>query len=133
MRAFTFIMLFFTAICARSQQSGVTEGSIEIIASPTLERLMLQKKEMFLADSVLPGFRIQVFSNSERKLVFQEEEKLRLNYPDIPVYMKYDSPNFKLRVGDFTGKLDAQHWFNKLMPEYPNLFLVPDKVNPAIP
>lgn len=107
------------------------EGKVLVIADPRIDRLTRLKTEEFLNDSTTSGFRIQIYVAPKRELWVQEEAKFKATHPDIPTYFDYSPPNYKLRVGDFRTRLEAQHLFFKLYEEYPNLFLVPDKVNPV--
>lgn len=125
-------LILFLICCipglAAAQQAD--SGKVEVKADARIDKLIQRRAEFFQIDSTESGFRIQIYSTTDRKQIKLEEEKFRLNYPDLPIYLKYDSPNFKLRVGDFKSKLEAQHWFNNLQSDYPTLFLVPDKVYP---
>ncbi len=121
-------LLFCLPLALFAQTSDSTGVTVE--ADPRIDKLIEKRKEAFRIDSTESGYRIQIYSTTDRKQILLEEEKFKMNYPELALYMKYDSPNFKLRVGDFKSKLDAQYWFNKLQAEYPTLFLVPDKVNP---
>ncbi len=105
-------------------------GKVVIDADPAVNRILNRRKDFFRLDSTAAGYRIQVFASTDRNEAMLELENFQLKYPEIPIYLKYDSPNFKLRVGDFSSKIEAQYWFARLSEEYPRLFLVPDRVNP---
>lgn len=107
-----------------------TPGILKVESDPKLDLMIAQRKDLFKADSSSHGFRIQILTKSNRKEAMLEFENFQLNYPELPIYLKYDSPNFKLRVGDFEDKIEAYYWFTRLQESYPLLFVVPDKVNP---
>ena len=131
MRSMFFLLLIaLFSMPAMAQNYVPDSGEVKVVADPRIEKLLDRRKELFLADSARVGYRIQILSATDRKQAMMELENFQLKYPEIPVYIKYDSPNFKLRVGDFSDKIEAQYWFARLQGEYPNLFLVPDKVNP---
>jgi len=106
------------------------EGKIVIIADPQLNNAINRRVDLFLADSTTQGYRVQIMAKNDRKEALLEFENFQLKYPEVPIYLKYDSPNFKLRVGDFPSKVEAHYWFAKLQAEFPLLFIVPDKINP---
>ncbi len=54
------------------------------------------------------GYRIQVLNTNNRELAYQTRGKLLRSFPDVNVYMAYQAPNYKLRVGDFVKKEDAE-------------------------
>lgn len=123
-------LLFTGALFAQHQDT--LQGTVSVIADPRIDKILEQRLEMFLIDSTTQGYRLQILAITDHKEATMEMENFQLKYPEIPIYIKYNSPNFKLRVGDFSSKVEAHYWFAKLRAEYPNLFLVPDKVNPSI-
>lgn len=127
---FFLLLGVFLSPAVFGQVNHTDSGQVKVLADPRIEKMLDRRKDQFLADSSTTGYRIQIYSHTDRKLAMMELENFQLKYPEIPVYVKYDSPNFKLRVGDFSDKIEAQYWFARLQAEYPNLFLVPDKVNP---
>lgn len=128
----TFFFFLWMSLCSVSfaQDSSDRDTGIRVEADPRIEKILQRKKDLFQLDSTNIGYRIQIFASTDRKEAMLELENFQLKYPEVSIYMKYDSPNFKLRVGDFSGKVEAQYWFARLQEEFPNLFLVPDKVNP---
>ncbi|MFP4041249.1 MAG: SPOR domain-containing protein, partial [Bacteroidales bacterium] len=50
-------------------------------------------------------------------------------FPDIPIYREYDSPYFKIYVGDFRTKIEAIKSLKKIQKHFPSAFVVPDTIN----
>lgn len=71
----------------------------------------------------IQGFRAQVFSgNSQRKSkdeAFRKEKEIKELFPDIPTYVTYNAPFWKLRVGDFRTHEEAYHLQRRLMDAFP--------------
>ena len=130
MKRYSLWLSFFFLSLAVSAQREPEEGNVQILADPRIEKLTRLKKEEFLKDSTSRGFRIQIYVAPKREQWQAAETAFKAMHPDVPTYFDYSAPNYKLRVGDFESRLDAQHLFFKLYEEYPNLFLVPDDVNP---
>jgi hypothetical protein len=125
-------MLLFSGGSLVAQSQDTLAGKVSVVADPRIEKILDARVVYFNLDSTSQGYRIQILTSTDRREAMMEMENFEYKYPDIPIYLKFDSPNFKLRVGDFSGKIDAHYWFATLQPEYPNLFLVPDKVNPKV-
>lgn len=82
------------------------------------------------------GYRIQLFSGSGNS-ARQEANELRAEfltlYPDVPAYLIYQSPNFKVRVGDLRSELEAVRLQRELSYQYPGCFVVKDLIKfPAL-
>jgi len=77
------------------------------------------------------GFRVEIYFNSGMDA---KEEALSVktqfldSFPDIPVYVSYQSPDFIIRVGDCRVKGDALRLRHLISLEYPNSFIVPDLI-----
>ena len=58
----------------------------------------------------IEGYRIQLLEASgvnSRNSVEQAHQEFRASFPDIPSYVSYAEPYFRLRVGNFETKLEA--------------------------
>ncbi len=79
----------------------------------------------------IDGYRIQVFFNSGRDA---REEAIRIkadflsDFPDIPVYIVYHSPFYKVRIGDFRNKYEALGVFREIRRKYPDAYIVKDVI-----
>lgn len=72
----------------------------------------------------LQGFRAQVFSgNNQRQSkdeAFRKEEEVKELFPDIPTYVTYNAPFWRLRVGDFRTHEEAYHLMRDLKSAFPD-------------
>ncbi len=80
----------------------------------------------------IQGYRIQIFrasGNRSKLLTEQEKAKFDAKHPNIRSYISYDEPYYRLRVGDFRSRLDAQRFLNKISSEYIYSIIVVDRIN----
>lgn len=72
-----------------------------------------------------PGFRLQVFSSNEQRTAKDDalvvERKLRSSFPGVGVYRVYNSPFWKVRVGDFRSMDEARTFRTNLLKLLPEL------------
>ncbi len=81
----------------------------------------------------VPGFRIQVINTTDRNAAIQAKTKVYQLYPELKAYLLYQSPYFRLRVGNFLNRKDAETYQKQLSREFKqNMFIVNDtiEVNP---
>jgi hypothetical protein len=76
------------------------------------------------------GFRVQIFFGSGRQAAYDAQAKFVNDYPEIPTYISYIEPNFKVQVGDFRTKLEAQKLESELNGMFTSLFIISTKINP---
>lgn len=82
------------------------------------------------------GFRAQVFSgNDQRKSkdeAAQKEKLIKELFPDVPTYVIYTAPFWRLRVGDFSSREEALQMQRQLMGAFPTfakeMYIVKDEV-----
>ena len=71
----------------------------------------------------IQGYRTQVFSgNNQRKSkdeAFRKEKEIKELFPDVPTYVTYNAPFWRLRVGDFRSHEEAYHMQRLLMDAFP--------------
>lgn len=49
------------------------------------------------------------------------------DFPELPSKIDFDSPTYRVRVGRFTSKLDAERKFNEVRVKYPDAMLLKPK------
>ena len=76
----------------------------------------------------ISGFRIQIFSGSSYDHPIEElqlfKEDFEKDFPDIPAYLNYFDPDFKIRVGNFRNRLDCIPTLKKIRRKYPSCYAV---------
>lgn len=81
----------------------------------------------------LSGWRIQIFFDSGANSKKKASEALRQfneKYPDTDAYLSFKEPYYRVRVGDFRSRLEAEGFLRKVQAEYPNAFATNDYINP---
>jgi len=77
----------------------------------------------------VPGFRIQVMNSPDRAKVFAAKARVFEQFPDWKPYLLYQSPNYKLRVGNFKTQEEAQDAMKQLSKLFPSgLYVIPDVI-----
>lgn len=75
------------------------------------------------------GYRVQLFSgNSRWEAVKVKSDFLKKYKEETPPHLVYQSPNFKIRVGDYRDRLEAQKFLEIYKAEYPSAFIVKDEI-----
>ena len=98
--------------------------------------LQSQQKKKNLKSAGTPGWRVRVFrenSRNARQRSLELVEQLKISFPNIAVYWNYESPFFKVSLGDFRSKEDAIQFVQKNKDFLPTAFVVSEPIFPAIP
>lgn len=93
------------------------------------QKIVNKKQSMMAGNGLYRGFRIQVISTNQRDQAFLIKAELLTNFPDHKSYIIYQSPNFKVRIGNFIKKEDAEMLKSQLNKFYPRgVYIVDDAV-----
>lgn len=75
------------------------------------------------------GFRIQVYSSNNYDEAITIRNTLNVELPAQWVYMVYDAPTYKIRVGDYTNRADANLAVDGFIEKgFKGAWVVPDRV-----
>ncbi len=93
--------------------------------------ILLQKHIRFNThqQGVMDGYRIQIFFDSgadSKKRALDAKSEFSAKFPSIPAYISFQEPFFKIRVGDFRYKLQADGVLEMIKQDYPNAYTVKD-------
>ena len=129
---FFLLLLLMLQISVRAQHADSAAGKIEIIQDPRVETLMDKHTQINQSIKTIDGYRIQLFSdsgNNSKTKAHAVQDEFLVKYPEIRVYLTFKSPNYKVRIGDFRTKLDAQRFLIEITPDYSNAFIISDQIN----
>ncbi|MBQ9660149.1 MAG: SPOR domain-containing protein [Bacteroidales bacterium] len=82
------------------------------------------------ADKNYSGFRIRLYFASSRTAREESAAVIRrfsAMYPNIQAYRTYASPNFKVTVGNFRTRLEAEALLRELKGDFPDAFIVRER------
>ena len=98
------------------------KGHVEITGDVKVSELVKKHIEFNEKVQTVPGFRIQIASLSgpnSRNGAFDLKRRFKEEYPDVEVYIIFTEPNFRIKVGDFTSRLDAYVFMQRIKDRYP--------------
>jgi hypothetical protein len=115
-----------------SQNSQTTVGKSEIIQDQRVDVLINKHIRINELNKTIDGYRIQIFSdsgNNSKASAQAIRDEFMGKFPSLGVYLTFKSPNYKVRIGDFRTRLDAQRLLNDISVDFPNAFIVTDQIN----
>ena len=125
-RIFTIIICVLSLSCFSQN-----EGYLILEQDQRIEQLIQRQKDIHVNDSTIDGFRIQIFMESGNDAVEKANvvmEEFELKYPDVPIYLVFGQPYYRLRVGDFRTRLEAEKAHLELVKEYKKAFVTSDRI-----
>ena len=75
------------------------------------------------------GYRVQIHSGLARIEAINAQSNFLKIYPDVPTYLIYQQPNFKIRVGDFENRIQVLQFYDEMKVAFPGSFVIKDDIN----
>lgn len=75
------------------------------------------------------GFTIQVYSGSKKEDALNAKKELSSYLPELQSEVQYAQPNFRVKVGKYFNRMDAQKDYVDVRRHFPTAIVIPDKVS----
>ena len=114
-----FIGMFMLGI---SFTASAQTGQINIQQSELIPELLALKSEMTKDGKLGERYTIQLYygDNNTASNVIKE---FRAKYNSMPSSVIYETPNYKVWVGNFRNRLEADRALLKIKPDFPSAFI----------
>lgn len=104
-------------------------AQVEIVKDHRLDLLIrkqeeLNKKAYIENNRTASGYRILVVSTNDRKKAMDIKSTLMREYPEHKTYLIYQSPHFKIQIGNFRSRPDADALRKQIIKLYPTGVIV---------
>jgi hypothetical protein len=129
-------MLSFPASQAQNQNNSShhaqNSNNIYIYKDYRLDTLINRTLAENEEKQCIQGYRIQIFFGTSREKANEIKSLFLQNYPDEKIYLIYRQPYFKIHIGDFRNRIEAQKMYYALIENEEfrkeGVFLVPDTI-----
>lgn len=81
-------------------------------------------------DGEQDGYRIKIHFGPDRSKAMEIKSKFLSKYSEYGAYDEYMVPNFVIVVGNFKTKPEAYGFLKTIQGDFPNAFIIKDKVKP---
>jgi hypothetical protein len=87
----------------------------------SIDRFNLTKK-------FVDGFTIQIYSGQKRDEAMNAKQRMSVEVTDLSANLQYVQPKFRVTVGSYFNKLEAQKDLSRLKRHFSTAILVPEKI-----
>lgn len=129
----SWLVLLFVSI-SLSSLAQTDSNTIVVHKDPRLD--LLVKKQIEINEVTTrnsrrsaSGYRIQVISTNNRTKALEAKTKIYQRFPELKSYLMYQSPFFKLKVGNFLDRQEAEDYLQDIILLFPTgVYVVRDMV-----
>lgn len=138
MNKFFLIAAFFLSINSFSQDTTLRKtndtASVIVHKDPRIDLLI--KKQIQIneettreARRISKGYRLLVINTNNREEAAAAKTKVYTYFPELKSYLLYQAPYFKLKVGNFKEKKEAEDYQKRLEKYFPKgVFIMNDTI-----
>ena len=108
-----------------------SRGSLHVDQDSRIESLIAKQRSLYRVDSSYNGYRIHIFmeiGNEALDHARAVKAQFEHAFPDIPIYLSYVEPHFRLRAGDFRNRVEAEQCLRRVKPRFKEAFVTQDKI-----
>ena len=124
-----FCLIIFTALA--SLGFAQNHGSLHVDQDSRIESLIAKQRSLYKVDSSFSGYRIHIFmeiGNEALDNAKKVKSRFERAFPDIPIYLTYVEPHFRLRAGDFRNRVEAEKCLRLIKPKFKEAFVTADMI-----
>ena len=110
---------------------GQSYGSVNVEQDSRIETLISKQRTLYSLDSSFNGYRIHIFieiGNVGLDHAKKVKSQFERSFPDIPIYLTYVEPYFRLRAGDFRNRVEAEKCLRRIKPRFKEAFVTADMI-----
>ncbi len=111
------------------------QAQVRVVGDVAVEQMVAKHVELNNKSKTIPGYRVQIASfsgTSSKANAFDLRDRFSADYPEVQVYIVFDEPNFKVKVGDFRTRLEAYAFLQKIKEFYKG-YITKDNICPEPP
>ncbi|MFI1771070.1 SPOR domain-containing protein [Thalassobellus citreus] len=98
------------------------EGTVSLDQDKKIETLLNLKKEINKLENNSDRYKIQIY-NGNRSGAQAAQKKFKESFSDWNSTDSYESPNFKIWVGNFRTRLEADRALKRIKSKFPSAFI----------
>ena len=114
-----------------STLSTFAQKNIKIIKDDKIDILVREQSNIIPPATVpqITGYRIQLFFDSDKKMVDNARLKFIESFPKVETYVIYNAPNYLLKVGNFRTHLEAEKVKISIDRDFPTNYIIKELIN----
>jgi hypothetical protein len=105
-------------------KSNAQEGTVSIEQDEKIDRLFKERMRLLKNGELKTYYSIQVISGRELHTARETLKTCKIKFPDLKSDVIYETPNYKVQVGEFRNELDADRALLTISEEYEGAFVL---------
>ncbi len=122
------LSICFVSLFSLSNFAQQKEGELKIETSTRIDKVIAQKKQYNKSLKTIKGYKIQLFYGSEKES-YEIKNEFKKLFPKIPTTIIFSSPQWKVQVGNFKTRLEADRTLVDIKKKYPSAIILATEID----
>lgn len=122
---FCTVFILILSVTSYAQQN---KGVIKIETNSNIDAVIAQKKQYNKSLKTTKGYRIQLFYGSEKES-YKVKDEFKSSFPDIVTKIIFSSPQWKVQVGSYETRLEADKALVPIKIEFPGAIILATEID----
>ncbi len=123
-----FFSIFLLALFPVISFAQQTEGVIKIETSAKIDETVAKKKQFNKSLKTIQGYKIQLFYGNEKNS-YKIKDEFKALFPGIKTKIVFSSPQWKVQVGNYRTRLEADRQVVEIKKEYPGAIVIASEID----
>lgn len=125
MRILPFKTIFFSVVtlCFFSPKILAQSEAVTVNQDPKFEQLLNEKRKINSSINVNERYKIQIY-NGESDLAKKTLQEFKRDFKDYDGTIVFNTPSYKVWIGNFKTRIEAEKNLIDLKKRYPNALLI---------
>ena len=128
-KIFFLLIIFPLLLTAQTDTTLAKNGDITSVNEKGIDALVHKYETILKAKNGVEGWRVQLIFKAKQEEIRQLKIDFIRLYPEIPAYLEYDAPYYRVRVGNCRTKLEAIKIKHQISKNFPGAYPVPEIIN----
>ena len=117
------ICLYSSILITLASKMNAQDQNISLNQDPKFEQLLNEKRKINTSLTVNDSYKIQIFNGSSENAKKTLTE-FKQGYKDIDATIVFNTPNYKVWVGSFKTRIEAERNMANIKNKYKNVILI---------
>ena len=122
-------ILVFTLLIMSTHITLFGQGRVSFDETGNISQLMDQFLAYNMQNALIPGYKIQIISTTDRREMDEARAKFIRLFPNYAISWKHIAPNYQVLVGAFRTKSDLMDYINDVRRHFPMSTPVADMID----
>ena len=121
---------FQDTIVTQNPDQGRIKGDVvpTQTVNKTVDTVLDSINRFNMTRKFIDGYTIQIYSGQKKEEAMNAKKKIHSDAADLNAELEYNQPKFRVRVGSYLSRMEAQKDLIRLKRPFPNAILVPEKI-----